>query len=166
MGFVKNTLGALALTGALSLAGCGTDTVTTQQKATVCDVVENGRNIRVMPITSNKHYRDKKQEEVRKNLEEVVNGGKYNIISIKTFYSDQFLTSAEVKYSVDNDCGNPNLRVIFVHSNKHYWDKKQEEIKSSLDSLVNRGNLDVEEVNTIMLKGYLVAAEIYYNASK
>lgn len=162
---MKKTLASLVLLGALTLSSCD-DTTTTQQKTVVCQTVEDGTNLRAEVITSNKHYWNDKQDEVRAKIEEIVNGGKFNVTSVKTFYSDAYLTSAEIKYSVADDCNNQNLRVIFIHSNKHYWNEKQDEVKPKLDEIVNSGIYNIQDVNTIMLSGYLVAAEVYYHDKK
>jgi len=159
MGKIRNGLAALALTGAILTSGCD-NTTTTQTKNVVCQTVEDGTNLRVMTVNSGEHYWNRKQEEIRPKVEEVVNSGEHNVVSVKTFYSDAYLTSAEIKYSVGEDC-NKNLRVIFIHSNEHYWNRKQEEVKPRLDRIVNSGELDIQEVNT-MLEGYLVAAEVYH----
>ena len=161
MGRIRNGLTTLLLTGALLIPGCE-NTTTTQQKNVVCQEVESGKDLRVISIVSNQHYWNEKQPEVRAKVEEIVNGGEYNVVSVKTFYSDAYLTSAEVKYSVGEDCDDRDLRVIFVHSDKYYWNERQEGVKPRLDELVNSGTLDIQDVNSIMLKGYLVAAEVYH----
>ena len=161
---IKNTLATLVLGGALAIFGCDT-TTTTQQKNVVCQTIEDGKNVRIMAVTSDKHYWNNKQEEIREELEKVINGDEYNIISVKTAYSDAYLTSAEVRYNIAEDCDNKRLRVIFVHSDKYYWSQKQEEVKPRLETLVNNGNHNIQDINSIMLKGYLVAAEVYYRAT-
>ena len=90
---IKNTLATLVLGGALATFGCDT-TTTTQQKNVVCQTIEDGKNVRIMAVTSDKHYWNNKQEEIREELEKVINGDEYNIISVKTAYSDAYLTSA------------------------------------------------------------------------
>lgn len=145
----------------LIISGCG-DTTTTQQKQVVCYTIEDGTSIRIMTINSLQRYWGNKQEEVVSTLDSIINSGEHNIISVKTFYSDAYLTSAELKYSVAEECDNRNLRIKFIHSPQLYWGNKQDEIKPALDSIVNGGTYDVFDVNTIMLKGYLVAAEVYY----
>ena len=161
MGKIKNTLTVLALTGAIASTGCE-NTTTTQQKNVVCKVIEDGTNLRILPVTSNKSYWGDKQNEVRKEVERIVNSGEYNVVSVKTSYSDAYLTSAEIKYSISRECDNKDLRIIFLHSNKSYWGDKQNEVKPKLENIVNSGKYDIQDVNTIMLKGYLVAAEVYY----
>jgi len=145
----------------LILFGCDNPT-STQQKIVVCQSVEDGTNIRIMTITSNKYSWISKQGEVKPNVEKIVNGGQYNVVSVKTFYSDEYLTSAEIKYSIAEDCENQNFRVIFIHSKKYSWITKQGEIKPKLEDVVNSGKYDIQDVNTIMLEGYLVAAEVFY----
>ena len=131
-------------------------------KNVVCQTIENGRDLRTIIVTSNQHFWDEKQKEVRNAVDSLVNGGQYNVVSVKTCYSDEYLTSAEIQYNVANDCNNKNLRVEFIYSDEHFWDLKQKEIKPRLEQIVNSGQYDIQETNTIMLKGYLVAAEVYY----
>lgn len=156
-----NILGALTLAGIVAFSGCD-NTTTTQQKSVVCQDISQGQNIRIMTVTSDKHYWSKKEIDIKAKVEEVVNGGKYNVISVKTFYSNAYLTSAEIKYNVGEPCDNRKLQVMFVNSNQFYLYRKQNEVKPKLDELVNSGKYNIKDVNTIMLKGYLVAAEIYH----
>ncbi len=164
MGKIKNTLAALVLGGALAFSGCGQDTITTQQKNVFCQTIKDGKNVRIMTITSDKNHWNNQQKEIREKLENVINRGGYNIISVKTAYSDVYLTLAEVKYSVaeDEDCDNTRLRVIFIHSDKNHLNNIQEEINPRLEAIVNSGKYNIQEVNSIRVEGYLVAAEVYF----
>ncbi len=119
-------------------------------------------NLHIMSFTSDKRYFNEKQEEICPKLDSVINSGKYNITSVKTSYSEGYLTSADILY-VDSCWGEGNnLRVVFVHSNEYYWGKKEAELKPRLDSVVNRGGLNVVKVQTTRLQGRLLAAEVYY----
>lgn len=146
----------------VAFSGCGDNTTTTQQKQVVCQTIDDGTSLRIMTISSPRYYWNEKQEDVVAKLDSVVNSGNYNVVSVKTFYSDAYLTSAEVKYSIAEDCDNRNIRIKFLQSPHYYWNEKQEDVKPLLDSIVNGGTYDIFDVNTVMLQGYLVAAEVYY----
>jgi len=159
-----STLAALALAGATVIFGCENNTANTitQKKTFVRRNIEDGANRRVLAITSDQHYWNRKQAEVRSKVERFVNGGEHNVLSVKTFYSDAFLTSAEIQYGAGDDCNNQNLRIEFIHSDERYWNRKQAEIKPRLLEFINSGQRDVRDVNMVKLKGCLVAAEVYY----
>ena len=126
----------------------------------------SGSNLRLLTITSDKHYWDQKQDEIRPKLEATINGGEYNIASVKTSYSSGYLTSAEVTYDASGRGDGNGLRVIFITSDKHYWDQRAAEIKPKLDAMVNSGKYDVVKIQTTYAKGYLLAAEVYYREKK
>ena len=121
---------------------------------------------RLLSITSSKYYFDQKQNELRPKLEATVNGGEYNITSVKTSYSSGYLTAAEVTYDASGRGDGNNLRVLFIQSDKHYWDQKAADIKPRLDAVVNSGKYDVVKIQTTYAKGYLLAAEVYYREKK
>ena len=166
MGKIKNTLTALTLGGAITFSGCNNDqTIDQQQKTVICQKIEDGKNLRVILITSDKYYLSEKEKEVRPKVEDIVNSGEYNVASVKTFYSEGYLASAEVDYNIDiaKDCNNKTLRVIFILSNRYYLSEKEKDVKPQLDEIVNSGKYNIQDVNTTVLKGYLVAAEVYYH---
>ena len=159
---IKNILNVLALSGTIAFYGCD-KTNTAQQKDLVCKIYPDGENMRVMAIKNNKFFLDEKQEKVKAKIEDLVNGGKYNVVSVKTFYSKEHLTSALVTYNIDKNYNGPGLRVIFISSDKDYWDQKEKEVKPKLHSIVNSGEYDIKDIKTIFLSGYLVSAEVYYH---
>jgi hypothetical protein len=122
----------------------------------------NGSNTRLLSITSTEYFLDKKQNDVRTKLEATINGGKYNIIAVKTLYSSGYLTAAEVTYNVSGRGDGNNIRVMFIQSDEHYWDRKAADIKHRLNAVVNSGKYDIIKINTTYAEGYLIAAEIYY----
>jgi len=152
---------AVVLFSASLFFGCS-DTTTTQQKLVVCQNVQDGTSMRIITITSSRRYYSEKQEDVVATLDSILSSKTFNIVSVKTFYSDTYLTSAEVKYSTAQDCDNTGLQAMFILSEKRYYNEKQDEIKPRLDAIVNSGKYNIKDVNTIMLQGYLVAAEVYY----
>ena len=58
----------------------------------------DGNNMRVMFIQSNEYYWNKKAAEIKPQLDEVVNSGKYDIAKINTTYAQGYLLAAEVYY--------------------------------------------------------------------
>jgi len=158
----RSALAVLALAGVAALFGCKDTPITTQQKTVIYQNVEDWTNKRILTITSNQYYLDRKQKEVGPKVEEFVNGGEHNVLSVKTFYSNAYLTSAEIQYSIADDYDNRTLRVEFIHSDQYYLDRKQKEVGPRLDEIVNSGQRNIKDVNTVMLEGYLVAAEVYY----
>jgi len=155
---VKGLLG-LAVGG--SLAGCDRSFTSTQHETIFCQEIEDGRNLRILQITSDKYSWDQKQDEIGPELERVVNSGEYDIISVKTSYSDAYLTSAEVQYSLSGECGRAP-KIMLIQSDEYSWDQKQDEIGPELERVVNSGEYDVLEINTVPLQGYLTAAEVYH----
>jgi len=126
----------------------------------------SGSNLRLLSITSTKYYFNEKQNEVRPKLEAAVNGGKYNIASVKTSYSSGYLTAAEVAYNASGRGSGNGLRVLFIQSNKHYWNEKATDVKPRLDAIVNSGKYDIVKIQTTYAQGYLLAAEVYYQEKK
>ena len=126
----------------------------------------SGSNLRLLSIMSDKHYLDQKQGEIRPKLEATINGGEYNIASVKTSYSSGYLTSAEVTYDASGRGDGNGLRVMFITSDKRYWDQKSAEIKPKLDAVVNSGKYDVVKIQTTYAQGYLLVAEVYYREKK
>jgi len=126
----------------------------------------SGSNIRLFIITSTEHYLNKKQNEVRPKLEAAINGGGDNITSVKTSYSSGYLTAAQITFDASSRGDGNNMRVIFIQSNEYYWNKKADEIKHRLDEVVNSGKYDIVKINTTYVKGFLLAAEVYYRKKK
>lgn len=144
---------------------CFGETTRTQlkfEKFVVCQTIEHGTNLRIKIVTSGQSQWPRQRREVVKELNQIINSGDYNIVSVKTSYSNTFLTSAEVKYSVVKDSKHQNLRIKFFHSQSDQLSVIEKEIKPKLDEFVNSGNYNIQEVNSIMSEGYLVAAEVYY----
>jgi hypothetical protein len=164
---IRQAVFPFMLLGLLFLvAGCDENYPESTQTLEVSTHPVSGSNLRLLSITSPKYYFDKKQNEVRSRLETVVNGGEYNIVSVKTSYSSGYLTAAEVTYDASGRGDGNSLRVLFIHSDKYYWDKKEADIKPRLDAIVNSGKYDVVKIQTTYAKGYLLAAEVYYREKK
>jgi len=160
----KQLLVGLILITGLCLFGCNklrTETTTTD-KVTVCQDIVNGKEVRVMTIQSSHYYYNHQQSEIVKILDSVVNSNLYNIIEVKTSYTNSYLTSAVVVYSVGETCTDKHLKVKLIINDQYYYDQKQNDVKPRLDEIVNSGKYNIQSVNTIILQGYLVAAEVYY----
>lgn len=147
------------------VAGCGNYSELAQTLEVGTQPV-SGSNIRLLLITSSEYYADKKQDELHLKLEATVNGGEYNIISIKTSYSSGYLAAIEVTYDASDRGDGNNLRVLFIQSDKFGWDDKAADIKSRLGAMVDSGKYDVVKIQTTYVKGYLFAAEMYYREKK
>ncbi len=148
----------------LFVAGC--DESKSVQTFEVCTQETEGTDLRMVWITSTKYYYESKQTEVRAKLENLLNGGEYNVVSVKTSYTEGYLTGAEVIYNPSSICGDGNrLRILFVHNTYFYFSAKQKDVKLNLYEIVNGGEYDIVRIQTIYVKGYLVAAEIYYKLS-
>jgi hypothetical protein len=150
----------------LLVAGCDENHPESTQTLEVNTQPVSGSNLRLLSITSDEHYFNKKQDEVRPKLESTVNGGKYNIVSVKTSYSSGYLTAAEVTYDASGRGDGNDLRVLFIQSDEYYWNKKAAEIKPKLDAMVNSGKYDIVKIQTTYAQGYLLAAEVYYRKKK
>jgi len=148
------------------VAGCNENYPESTQTFEVTTQPVNGSNLRMLSITSTEHYFDKKQNEVRSKLETMVNGGECNIISVKTLYSSGYLTAAEVTCDASGRGDGNNIRVMFIQSDKYYWDRKAADIKPRLDAVVNSGKYDIVKINTTYAQGYLLAAEVYYREKR
>jgi hypothetical protein len=148
----------------LTFSGCYEEVIKSSQEATVCQFSENGKNLKVLLISSNKYYWCDKQQEIIPIFDSAVNSGIYNIVEIKTYYSSSYLTAAEILYTTDSiDCrNNKSLKMILLTSNEYYWSEKDAEIRPKFDKIINSGTYNIKTTNTVILDGYLVAAEIYY----
>ncbi|MDO8593372.1 MAG: hypothetical protein Q7R59_00535 [bacterium] len=148
------------------VAGCDENHPESTQTLEVNTQPVSGSNLRLLTITSDKRYWDQKQGEIRPKLEATINGGEYNIASVKTSYSSGYLTSAEVTYDASGRGDGNGLRVVFITSDRRYWDQKAAEIKPRLDAMVNGGKYDVVKIQTTYAQGYLLVAEVYYREKK
>ena len=158
---------SIALFGLLFIvAGCDENHPESTQTLEVTTQPVSGSSIRLLSITSTKYYFNEKQNEVRPKLEATVNGGEYNIASVKTSYSSGYLTAAEITYDASGRGDGNGLRVLFIQSDKYYWNEKAADIKPRLDAMVNSGKYDVVKINTTYVQGYLLAAEVYYREKR
>lgn len=163
---IRQVIFPIALLGLLLfVAGCDEEYPESMQILEVTQPV-SGSNMRLLSITSGKYYFNQKQNEIRPKLETTVNGGEYNITAVKTSYSSGYLTAAEVTYDASGRGDGNNMRVMFLQSDRDYWDDKAAEIKPRLDAVVNSGKYDVVKINTTYAKGCLLAAEVYYREKK
>lgn len=121
----------------------------------------SGSNM-LLSITSTKYNFDVQESEVRQRLETTINGGEYNITSVKTSYSSGYLTAAEVLYDASGRGDGNNMRVVFIHSDMYNFDMKAADIKPRLEEVVNSGKYDIVKIDTTYEGGYLLAAEVYY----
>ncbi|MFA6430607.1 MAG: hypothetical protein WC229_03235 [Candidatus Paceibacterota bacterium] len=150
----------------LFIAGCDENLCESMQTLEVSTQPVNGTNLRLLSITSTEFYVNKKQNEICDKLKTAVNGGEYNITSVKTSYSSGYLTAAEVTYDASSRGDGNSLRVLFIQSDKYYWNEKTDDIKPKLDAIVNSGEYDVVKIQTTYAQGYLLAAEVYYREKK
>ena len=144
------------------LVSCSSDPQEMQQKTTVCQVVENGLNIRIKTISSSRFSWSDQEKDVVVELLRFVNSGQYNVTEVKTSYIKEYLVKAVVIYSLDESCDNKPLRMKVIRSAKFNWQDQEREVTNKLDSIVNSGIYDIKAVNTITVRDYLVAAEVYY----
>ena len=107
------------------MAGCDTNTRITQQEYIAHKTITQGKNLRIKTIGSRKHYWIQKQKEIIPQIRDMINKGQYEIVSIKTCYSDSYLTSAAIQYKIGQPTNPKKLRVRFIQSDKHYWKQKQ-----------------------------------------
>lgn len=162
MKITKILFSILFLALLIIVAGCDENHPESIQTLEVTTQPMSGSNMRLLSVTSTEYYFDKKQNDVRPRLEATINGGKYNILSVKTSYSSGYLTAAEVTYDASGRGDGNKMRVMFIYSDEYYWDKKAANIKPRLDKVVNSGKYDIVKINTTYAKGYLLAAEVYY----
>lgn len=123
-----------------------------------------GSNIRLLTITSEKYYFADKEKEIRARLGAEINGGQRNIVAVKTSYSSGYLTSSEITYDASSTGVGNNLRVLFIYSDKYYWNNRMKEVQARLNEIVDSGKYDVVKIQTVYTDGYLLAAEVYYRS--
>lgn len=146
------------------VTGCDTKDIPESTQTLQVTEVAKGPNIRLLPITSEKYYFYEKEKEIRARLEGEINGGKRNIVAVKTSYSSGYLTSGEIIYDISDSGEGSNLRVLFIYSDKHYWDEKMKEVQPRLNEIVNSGKYDICKIQTVYARGHLLAAEVYYRS--
>jgi hypothetical protein len=150
----------------LFLTGCCAKVQESVQVFNVGAQPSNGNNLRLLSIGSAKCCFKNQEKEVCAKFETAINGGKYNIISIKTFYSGVYFTAAEITYDVSR-CGDGNdLRVLLIQSDKNYYDEANDVIEPQLVTIINSGKYDVVKIQGVRIEGYLIAAEVYYRQRK
>ena len=127
----------------------------------------SGPNLRLVTFKSDTDYPEDRDPEVRAWLDGVVNGGRFNIVSVKTVHSSGYLTAAEVTYDASGRGDGNNVRVTFALSDKdcrNYREKRDPEVRAWLDDVVNGGRFNIVKVQTTYDKVFLVAAEVYYRS--
>lgn len=124
--------------------------------------VSAGADTRLISITSDEHYIDRKEAEVGAGFAETVNGGDYNINTATTSYTNGRLTAAEITYDSSGRGEGNRLRVLLIQSDEHHYYNREVEVKPKVEEVVNSGTYDIEKVHDVYASGYLVAAEIYY----
>lgn len=122
----------------------------------------NGSSVRLFSITSNKRHFNEKQDDVRQGVVMVVNGGHYNVITVKTAYSSGYLTAADIVYTASGRGAGNDVRVRFIQSSECCLERKAADINPRLTEMVNSGTHDIMKINTVYEQGYLIAAEVYY----
>ncbi len=148
------------------VAGCDENYPESTQTFEVTTQPVSGNNLRLLSITSGEYYLTKKEAEVRPKLETAINGGEYNVASVKTSYSSGYLTAAEVTYDASGRGDGNGLRMLFIQSDQRFWDMKAAEIKPKLDAMVNSGKYDIVKIQTTYVEDYLLTAEVYYREKK
>ena len=101
-------------------------------------------------------YLSNKKGDVCSELETMINSGEYNIVSIKTTYSSNRLTEAEVTYDTSGRGEGNDIRILLLHQEDAI------NIKSRLDNIFGSGKYSIITRNVIYKNGYLFSAEIYY----
>jgi hypothetical protein len=144
---------------ALLAAGCN-DHEETSQTFEVAPAA--GTNTRMMTIASDLYYWDDQAEEVTQELDELVNSGAYNILYVKTSYSDEYMTSAEIGYDISGPGRGNSLRVLLIKSDKYYYDDQEKEVQAELEKVVNSGAYNIAKIQTVYISDHLIAAEVYY----
>ena len=132
-----------------------------------CQTIEDGTNIRITTITSEKRWLVDRQEHITKQLEQMINSGKYNVVSINTTYTYGYLDCAVVNYNQVEDGEGRNLRVKLLHGqctgeSTRNWAAIQTSIELELDTFVNSGKYNIDDIKKILRSGKIVAAEVYY----
>lgn len=122
-------------------------------------------NTRMLSITSDSHYFAAKQEDILPKLNATVNSGKYNIIYVKTFYSVEYLTAAEIAYNASGRGEGNNIRLMIIQSDEHFWERMAPIIRSRLEEVVNSHRYNILKVNMVYVEGNLVVAEVYTRGS-
>lgn len=154
---IKHLLTALSFSAILAISGCARFQSSNNQFV-LCPTTDNYVKF---PVISKWHLMPNKQKDLKPKLEGFINSGDHNIVSVQTTYTDAYLTSAEITYSLDNDCKGNNLRVALIHSNKRFWHTKQNDVRPRLEKMIT-GDYDILDIKEIRIKKYLVAAEVYY----
>jgi hypothetical protein len=170
----KNIAILVFLAVSLIFSGCSDDRrVEYTQIFQAAKATERGPNIRLFRITSETSYcygyyeykwygYEEKEREVRTRFEAEINGGRHNIVAVKTSYASGYLLAGEIIYDVDGAGEGNNLRVLFLYSDTFYWHEKAKEIESRLNEIMKSGKYDVVKVQKVFSSGYLLATEVYY----
>lgn len=113
-------------------------------------------------FTSTKETLRDRQEDVRTRMEQFINGGQHNIVSVETAYRAGFLESGDVYYIDKNPREGNKLRIMFVHSDNHPIELKAQAVQAELDAVKESGKYDIVRITPKYLYGYMIAAEIIY----
>lgn len=117
--------------------------------------------IAVQLFTSPKYYFDEKQKEVTQILSNFVNSGDNDVVSVKTSYSNGYLTAGQADYAQEKQGKGNKIRINLVQSGEYYWDNRDKDVKKKLNDVL-KNTQNVHKVNTIFGNGYLLAAEVWY----
>jgi len=176
---MKKNIAVLVFLGvSLVLAGCGTDRHSEYtQIFQAIKTTEEGQNLRLLRIASEKSYcygyyeyeyygYEEKEKEVRARLASEINGGRHNVVAVKTSYSSGYLLAGEITFDAGGAGEGNNLRVLFVYSDKFYWHEKMKDIESRLNEIMSSGRYAVVKIQKVYTGGFLLAAEVYYQSKQ
>jgi hypothetical protein len=160
---VRRVVLSIILVGILlAVVGCENYFVQHTQISKVSIQPTAGNTLRTLTTKSNRYYPVDGQLDVQRDFEEIANSGEYNLVSVKTTYAGMCLAMAEIVYDASTRGDGNNVRVMFIFSNKYFIDQKDKEIRPRLGEIVGSENYDIVKVSTPHVKGYWIAAEVYY----
>ena len=110
-------------------------------------------------VSSNEFYHYKKEADLLKQLEDLINSGTYNIVQVTTTYSNAYLTAAQIDYVPDEKGIGNDVRVKFLTPTTYRWDERDLEVKEMQKQATNPPSFKVQSV---MLQGYIVNSELWY----
>lgn len=124
----------------------------------------NGKDTRILTIKSDRFWGEDQQKEVLPKFLEALDSGLYNVTSITTSYSNEYLVSADIYYDSASQGEGNKIRVIYVGSKHFDANDKEKDVSDQINLLVNNGGNDIVKVQYITYLGKNVAALVFFKA--
>lgn len=171
-GMKRKILGLFLVIGILFTVSCKNHSATSYETLFPWYPAEiDNRNLQTISITSEENYRQR-HAKIYGELLRIINSGDYNIISVKTTYSNEYLIDAKIiTYNFTGIGEGHNVRFLLITSHKNSYPEAEKEVSKWLEETerwMNKSTCayEIVKIQRIHAKGYFIAAEVYCRVKK